>query len=54
MGLDRHTAIVREASGSWKVMGAGTATVYRSGVAVQHLADGDTTDLDQAVTTPSS
>ena len=54
VGLDRHTAIVREASGGWKVMGAGTATVYRSGVAVQHLADGDSTDLDQAVTTQLS
>jgi cyanophycinase len=48
VGLDQQTAIVREASGQWKVMGPGHATLYRGGEAVQVLADGDLTDLDQA------
>jgi cyanophycinase len=50
VGLDQQTAIVRESSGQWNVMGAGRATVYRSGVAVQELGDGDSTDLDQVAT----
>ena len=29
VGLDQHTAIVRETSGQWNVIGAGHATVYR-------------------------
>jgi cyanophycinase len=51
VGLDRHTAIVRETSGQWNVIGAGHATVYRSGVAVQVLSDGGTADLEEEVTT---
>jgi cyanophycinase len=51
VGLDQHTAIVREASGQWNVIGSGHATVYRAGVAVQELADGDTADLNEAVAT---
>lgn len=47
VGLDAHTAIVREPSGQWNVMGSGHATVYRAGVAVQELADGGTADLEQ-------
>jgi len=46
VGLDFQTAIVREASGQWKVMGAGNATVYRGGEALNVLADGDLTELD--------
>jgi cyanophycinase len=46
VGLDAHTAIVREPSGQWKVIGPGQATVYRAGVAVQELADGGTADLE--------
>jgi cyanophycinase len=49
VGLDQHTAIVREASGQWNVMGAGTATVYRGGVAVQELTDGGVAELDSEV-----
>ncbi len=52
VGLDQQTAIVREASGQWNVMGAGRATVYRAGVAVQELTDGETADLNAAVKTP--
>jgi cyanophycinase len=47
VGLDQQTAIVREASGQWKVMGAGHATVYRGGQAVHELSDGDLTDLGE-------
>jgi len=47
VGLDGQTAIVREASGSWKVMGPGHATVYRGGRAVNELSDGDLTSLDE-------
>ena len=35
VGLDEHTAIVREASGQWNVIGPGYATVYRAGQAVR-------------------
>ena len=45
VGLDQHTAIVREASGQWNVMGSGNATVYRGGIAVQVLSDGEATAL---------
>jgi len=51
VGLDEHTAIVREHSGHWNVIGPGHATVYRGGVPVAELADGDNIDLDEAVTT---
>jgi len=49
VGLDEHTAIVREASGQWNVMGSGHATVYRGGIAVQVLGDGDAAELDEVV-----
>ena len=48
VGLDQQTAIVREASGQWNVIGAGHATVYRGGVAVEDLVDGATVDLTDA------
>jgi cyanophycinase len=48
VGLDQQTAIVRESSGRWKVMGPGRATVYRDGRAVHVLGDGDLADLDEA------
>jgi cyanophycinase len=46
VGLDQQTAIVRELSGQWNVIGAGHATVYRAGIAVQDLTDGGTADLE--------
>jgi len=52
VGLDEHTAIVREPSGRWNVIGPGHATVYRGGLAVAELSDGDEADLDEVVTTP--
>jgi len=50
VGLDEHTAIVREAAGQWNVMGPGRATVYRGGVAVETLSDGESTRLDPVTT----
>ena len=49
VGLDQQTAIVREASGQWKVMGPGHATVYRGGAAVVVLGDDETVALDEVV-----
>jgi len=49
VGLDQQTAIVREATGQWNVMGAGMATVYRAGVAVQELTDGGIAELNAEV-----
>jgi cyanophycinase len=51
VGLDAHTAIVREQSGDWNVIGPGHATVYRPDARPEVLADGDRTDLGK-VTTP--
>ena len=51
VGLDAHTAIVREVNGDWNVIGPGSATVYRPGAAPEVLADGDRTELGK-VTTP--
>ena len=51
VGLDEQTAIVREASGRWTVMGAGNASVYRAGVVVEVLADGDTAALVEVAPT---
>jgi cyanophycinase len=51
VGLDAHTAIVREASGEWKVIGPGHATVYRVGAAEQVLTDGARAELDEVPTT---
>src|SRR4249919_2390566 len=31
LGVDEHTAMVRENGGAWKVVGAGTVTLYRKG-----------------------
>ena len=51
VGLDQQTALVQEASGQWKVIGPGHATIYRSGIAVHDLTDGASADLHEAVTT---
>jgi cyanophycinase len=49
VGLDEHTAIVREDAGEWSVMGPGHATVYRVGSAPDVLADGARAELGAAV-----
>jgi cyanophycinase len=51
VGLDQYTAVVQEASGQWNVIGPGHATIYRAGVTVAELTDGDAADLHEAVTT---
>jgi hypothetical protein len=51
VGLDEHTAIVREESGEWSVIGPGLATVYRVGGTPQMLADGARAQLGAAVAT---
>ena len=51
VGLDAHTAIVRESSGQWKVIGPGLATIYRAGIATERLTDGQSAVLEEAVTT---
>jgi cyanophycinase len=51
VGLDAHTAIVREASGQWKVIGPGLATIYRAGIVAERLTDGQSAALEEAVTT---
>ena len=45
VGLDEHTAIVREDPREWSVIGPGYATVYRVGGSAQQLADGDRAEL---------
>ncbi|MDQ1480387.1 MAG: cyanophycinase [Actinomycetota bacterium] len=49
VGLDEHTAIVREDPAEWSVIGPGHATVYRAGGAAQELADGDRAELGVTV-----
>jgi cyanophycinase len=51
VGLDEHTAIVREEPGDWSVIGPGNATVYRVGGAAEKLADGERADLGITVAT---
>jgi hypothetical protein len=49
VGLDEHTAIVREDPSEWSVIGPGCATVYRVGGAAEKLADGDRAELGVTV-----
>jgi cyanophycinase len=42
VGVDEHTAIVREGEGDWKVVGEGTATVYRKGAKAKTIKPGAT------------
>lgn len=49
VGLDEHTAIVREDSGEWSVIGPGHATVYRVGGTPEVLSDGSRAELGAAV-----
>jgi cyanophycinase-like exopeptidase len=50
VGLDEQTAIVRESTGRWKVLGPGNATVYRAGAVVDVLTDGAEVALEEVVT----
>ena len=51
VGLDEHTAIVREDPSEWSVIGPGNATVYRVGGTPQMLADGARAELGATVAT---
>jgi cyanophycinase len=42
IGVDEHTAIVREGEGEWQVVGAGTATIYRKGTKPKTIKPGAT------------
>jgi cyanophycinase len=53
VGLDEHTAIVREESGVWCLFGPGHATVNRVGADAEVLGDGARAELGAAVTTTS-
>jgi cyanophycinase len=41
VGLDEHTALVRSASGEWRIEGPGCATVYRKGAAPSVVRTGE-------------
>jgi cyanophycinase len=45
VGLDEHTALVRDTAGSWRVDGPGTATVYRKGEEPTVLRIGEFLDV---------
>jgi cyanophycinase len=45
IGIDEETALVRDPAGAWRVLGAGTVTVYEAGVAVDHRAGATITGL---------
>jgi cyanophycinase len=51
VGLDEHTAIVREGTGEWSVIGPGHATVYRVGASPEMLGDGARAELGVTVAT---
>jgi cyanophycinase len=42
IGVDEHTAIVREGEGEWQVVGSGTATLYRNGAKPKTIKPGAT------------
>jgi cyanophycinase len=52
VGVDEHTALVREGNGEWDVVGSGRITVYRKGAKPKTSKAGSTIDLAEAATTP--
>jgi cyanophycinase len=45
VGVDEHTALVREGTGAWEVVGAGRVTVYRKGAKPKTAKPGTSLDL---------
>jgi cyanophycinase len=45
VGLDEHTALVRDAAGEWRIDGPGVATVYRKGEAPVTMRTGELLEL---------
>jgi cyanophycinase len=39
-GVDEHTALVRDDSGEWEIVGSGAVTFYRRGAEPQHATAG--------------
>ncbi len=52
VGLDEHTALVRDTAGSWRVDGPGTATIYRTGEASTVLRIGEFVDVAPVASSP--
>jgi cyanophycinase len=50
VGLDEHTALVRDAAGGWRVDGPGTATVYRKGETPSVVRVGEYVDVPAPAT----
>jgi len=46
VGIDAHTALIRDAAGGWRVAGAGTVTVYQGRDAVRYAAGAPVERLD--------